>query len=273
MIQQADVVMQIGRDLASAPHVIRIYDAGKLRKKKYTFHVLQLVDGDTLDNLLGIAGEEHSSVHRPISPWQSASDVQAQYLEAVRRSAGESWRRRRMVHSFLQAPALSQVLDLLTSVLLWIEEIHKLNYAINDLKNGNLMLSRRGQLKGIDLDSYSPVHTAIDRITDFYFLAVSLSLFLLNITGNVRGSRIVEDQLVRDVSKLRESLEQVWPFGEVGDMCQDQVRTADVLDFLLKVVTRCRDRTYAERPRQLSRDIDELVKLKRTIFVEELVLD
>jgi hypothetical protein len=273
MIQQADVVMQIGRDLAPAPHVIRIYDAGKLRKKKYTFHVLQVVDGDTLDNLLGIAGKEHSSVHRPIDPWQSATDVQVQYLQAVSGSAGESWRRRRMVHSFLEAPTLPQMLDLLTSVLLWIEEIHKLDYAINDLKNGNLMLSRRGQLKGIDLDSYSPVHTPIDRITDFYFLAVSLSLFLLNITGNVRGSQIVEDQLVRDADKLRESLQQAWPFGEIAERCEGRVRTDDVLDFLLQVVTRCRDRTYAEHTWQLSHDIDELIHLKRTIFAEELVLD
>jgi DNA-binding helix-hairpin-helix protein with protein kinase domain len=47
-------------------------------------------------------------------------------------------------------------MDLLTSIVLWLEEVHALGYAVNDLKNGNLMVSRRGQLKGIDLDTYSP---------------------------------------------------------------------------------------------------------------------
>ena len=29
------------------------------------------------------------------------------------------------------------VLDLLSSVLLWLNDVHEVNYAINDLKNGN----------------------------------------------------------------------------------------------------------------------------------------
>jgi hypothetical protein len=48
--------------------------------------------------------------------------------------------------------------DVLT---LWVEEIHNLNYAINDLKGGNIMIGRRGQLKEIDMDSYSLVSNAL----------------------------------------------------------------------------------------------------------------
>ena len=63
-IQSAEATMRIGEDLSTAPHVIRVFDAGKLKGKRYTYHVLQMVDGDTLDNLVGISGIEHSSMLR-----------------------------------------------------------------------------------------------------------------------------------------------------------------------------------------------------------------
>jgi hypothetical protein len=39
------------------------------------------------------------------------------------------------------------------------------------------------------------------------------------------------------------------------------------------LVGRCRDQTYGEHPDRFSEDIDRLIRLKRTIFAEELVLD
>ncbi len=180
-IQSAEQTMRIGEDLASAPHVIRIFDAGKLKGKRFTYHLLQLVDGDTLDNLVGISGIEHSSMLRPRTGRRSEREIQQDYLKAVKASTREIWRRQRMTQPFVDPLTLSQTLDLLTSILLWLEEIHQLNYAVNDLKNGNLMVSRRGQLKGIDLDSYSLIVDPLDRATDYFFLAVSLVLLLLNI--------------------------------------------------------------------------------------------
>jgi len=48
-----------------------------------------------------------------------------------------------MNQPFEHALSTATVLDLLTSVLLWLEDVHSIGYAINDLKNGNLMMSRR----------------------------------------------------------------------------------------------------------------------------------
>jgi hypothetical protein len=273
-IQHADVAMQIGRDLSIAPHVIRLYDAGKLKGKRFTFHIIQLVDGDTLDNLIGVTGLEHSSIHRPDLLQSSEQDIKRLYLEAMRGSRDEAWRRLRLTRPFTDPLTLSQMLDLLTSKLLWVEEVHGSGYAVNDLKNGNLMVSRRGQLKGIDLDSYSPIRTSQDRIMDFYFLAVSTSLYLLNVTDTQRRStRIVEEGLLHNRDVLRKAIRSYWPYGNVSDLCNDRVSTDDVLDFLLDLVSRCRDHSYAEQPDRFSEDIDRLIRLKRTVFAEELVLD
>src|SRR5262249_29258338 len=165
-------------DLAASPHVIRVFDAGQLEGLKSTFHVLQRIDGDTLSNLSGVTGHEHASVRRPAAGHDNLESAESAYLERVRGSAGEAWRRQAMVASFTRPPSLSHLLDLLTSVLLWVEEIHNLGYAVNDLKGGNIMISRRGQLKGIDMDSYSPVSKRLDLLTDFFYLAMSIWLFL-----------------------------------------------------------------------------------------------
>jgi hypothetical protein len=237
--------------------------------------VIQFVDGDTLDNLIGVAGIEHSSVLRPAREQRTEQEVQELFERAMRGSHGESWRRRfGVARPFTEPLTLSQMLDLLTSKLLWVEEVHQLGYAVNDLKNGNLMVSRRGQLKGIDLDSYSPIHASADRIMDFYFLAVSASLFVLNVTDTQRQqTKIVENGLLHNQEALRAAIHATWPYGDVGQLCMQSVTNDDVIEFLLDLITRCRDHTYAERPDQYTEDIDRLIRLKRTIFVEELVLD
>jgi hypothetical protein len=233
-----------------------------------------LVDGDTLDNLIGVTGVEHSSVHRPGRPQRTEREIKKLYLQAMRGSHGEAWRRLRVARPFTDPLTLSQMLDLLTSKLLWVEEVHQLGYAVNDLKNGNLMVSRRGQLKGIDLDSYSRICKSADRIMDFYFLAVSTSLYLLNVADTQRRqTRIVEDGLLSDRHVLRETILESWPYGEVGPWCRDRVTKGDVVEFLLDLIGRCRDHTYAEHPDCYTDDIDRLIRLKRTIFAEELVLD
>ncbi|HWZ91467.1 MAG TPA: hypothetical protein VNW92_21545, partial [Polyangiaceae bacterium] len=179
-ILEAEEAMVVGRALARSPHLMRLYDTGKLKGQRFTYHVLQLIDGDTLDNLVGVTGTEHASVSRPPSARGSDREAQAEFERAVSSRDSELWRRKRMALPFTHALSTAMVLDLLTSVLLWMEGVHEVGYAINDLKNGNLMMSRRGQLKGIDLDSYAPVHSPKDKVTDFMFLAVSVILLLFS---------------------------------------------------------------------------------------------
>jgi hypothetical protein len=272
-IQSAEMTMRIGEALAAAPHVIRIFDAGRLKGKRYTFHVLQLVDGDTLDNLVGIAGTEHSSILRPKSGRRSENDVQNEYLKAIRESAQEVWRRHRMRRQFDERLNLSQQLDLLTSTLLWLEEIHHLGYAINDLKNGNLMISRRGQFKGIDLDSYSPIRTPLDRVMDFFFLAVTVLLFLLNSWKKPGLPMVTCEGLLHSRDALRKGILAAWSIGDLSEISKGRVHNEQLLDLFIDLIERSRDRTYANNPDQFTDDINRLIALKRNTFEEEMVLD
>src|SRR5450432_3815674 len=119
-ILEAEEAMIVGRALARSPHLMRLYDTGKLKGQRFTYHVLQLIDGDTLDNLVGVTGTEHASVSRPPSARASDSEAQAEYDRAVSVRGGELWRRKRMALPFTHALSPAMVLDLLTSVLLWM---------------------------------------------------------------------------------------------------------------------------------------------------------
>jgi hypothetical protein len=272
-IQAVDVAMQIGRDLAPSPHVIRIYDAGQLSRRELTYHILQFIDGETLDNLAELTGKEHASVPRPAGARRSADHASQEYAERVHLSRFEGWRRRSIVHPFTDQLSLSQEADLLTSLLLWVEKVHELGYAVNDLKNGNLMVSRRGQLKGIDLDAYSPIQSSLDRVTDFLFLSTSLLLLRLHLSGHRDVSAIAADRAMRSVDGLRQLLTATWPHGDVAAMSQGRVSTAEVIDTHVDLLHGCRAGTYTDNPQALTRDIDRFILLKRKIFVREMVLD
>lgn len=66
-----------------------------------TYHILQLVDGDTLDNLIGVTGSEHASVYRPPILRTSAQDLKRGYLRVIRSTAGEQWHRERAALLFI----------------------------------------------------------------------------------------------------------------------------------------------------------------------------
>jgi serine/threonine protein kinase len=272
-ILDAETTLQISRDLAASPHVIRIFDAGKLGRKKYTFHVLQFIDGDTLDNLLGVTGTEHASIHRPLSPHSNAGQVGDVNRAAFHGSAGEGWRRRRLALPFAETLSLAQTLDLLTSLLLWLEEIHNLGYANNDLKNGNLMVSRRGQVKGIDMDSYSPTFSPLDRVTDFYFLAVSLMLFLLNLDSPSEKPKVVHEHDLQSSDTIGKLIDRHWPFRDVHRISRGRTENAEVVALLADVIYHSRNQSYARQSEQFTAAIDRLIHLKRTIFAGEIVLD
>jgi len=270
-IQQAEHAMKAGRDLARSPHVIRLYDAGKLKKRELTYHVLQLVNGDTLDNLVGVTGREHSSIKR--GKKLNENDLRKQYEESIRQSVQESWRRTRLRDPFTEQLSLAQAMDLQTSVFLWVERVHEIGYAVNDLKNGNLMISQRGQLKGIDLDAYSTLTSPMDKLTDFLFLSTSLLLYLLHVLGRQDESSLSAEQMLRSKDELRKGISDAWRFDNVSEVSRGRVKSDDVIDMMAELIFRCRSKTYIDDPAAFSQDIDNWIALKRAIFVEEMVLD
>ena len=272
-ILEAEQAMRMGRDLASAHHLIRLYDTGKLRGERYTYHVLQLVDGDTLDNLVGVTGTEHASVSRPPRARVSEFEGKIEYERAIQQSGSQAWRRQRVSLPFAHPLSPAMILDLLSSVLLCLEEVHRLNYAINDLKNGNLMMSRRGQLKGIDLDSYAPVQSAKDKVTDFMFLAVSVVLLVFSARGRLYTPRIPWEQLIQDESQLRAGVKRAWPFGDIERLSEGRVSEAELADAIVTLVLRSRQLVYAKQPELFSDDVGRLIAIKRRLLPEEMVID
>jgi hypothetical protein len=271
-ILEAEAAMAIGRALARVPHLMRLYDTGKLKGQRFTYHVLQLINGDTLDNLVGVTGTEHASVSRPPSA-RNEGEAEAEFERAVSTRGSEMWRRQRMALPFTHALSPAMVLDLLTSVLLWMEGVHGVGYAINDLKNGNLMMSRRGQLKGIDLDSYAPVHSPKDKVTDFMFLAVSVILLLFSAPVANRGRNVPWEALIENEARLREGLTEAWPFGNVEQLSDGRVSKQELTNVLVDLVHRSRHLIYTKRPELFSEDILRMVNLKHDFLIEELVID
>lgn len=272
-ILEAEEAIAVGRQLAASPHVIRIYDTGKLSGLRFTYHVLQLIDGDTLDNLAGVTGREHASISRPPSARGTELEAQLEFARAVDSRGSELWRRDRVSAPFTRALSPAMVLDLLTSVLLWLEEVHQAGFANNDLKNGNLMMSRRGQLKGIDLDSYSKLHSYKDKMTDFMFLAVSLILLIFNAPVTDRDRNVPWEELIESEERLRARLAVAWPFGDVAALSQGRVTHEDLTDLVVDLVQRSRQLVYAKRPELFAADIARLLDLKRRLMFEEFVFD
>lgn len=272
-IQAVETIMEISNGLSYCPHVIRIYDAGRLKQVNSTYHVLQLVEGDTLDNLIGVTGTEHASIYRPPIERTSVQDLKREYLRAIRSSKGETWRQARVAKPFTKPLGLSQAFDVMTSTLLWLEECHGLGFAINDLKNGNLMLSRRGQLKGIDLDTYSPVRTPLDKLPDYFFLAVTLLLFVLRVLTEGHDENIKASGLLGDSQALDSMLREIWRFGDLSVLTEGRLETEPVLQWILHMIEHSRDGTFAHEPERFTASIDELIRFKRAFANEEMVLD
>ena len=272
-IEAADTIMGIARGLSKSPHVIRVFDAGYLEKARSNYHVLQLVEGDTLDHLIGVAGSEHASILRPKAGRTSKDEADREFLKSLTGSAGEAWRRNRKSPPFVAPPGLGHIMDLLTSTALWLEEVHSLGFAVNDLKNGNVMLSRRGQFKAIDLDSYSRVFSHLDKLPDFFFLAVSS--FQLITRGCAWGSAATSaeiKQLLADPGAVERVLNEIWPFGDLAAQSGGRVQTADVTGFFARFIDDARSGAFAQDPGRFSEAIDRLIFLKRRLSTEEMIL-
>jgi len=272
-IQAVETIMDISRGLSQCPHVIRVHDAGRLKEIKSTYHILQLVNGDTLDNLIGVTGTEHASVYRPPFARACERDLRREYLKVINSTAGERWRKDRASLPFTDPLSLSQFLDVMTSTLLWLEECHNLNFAINDLKNGNLMISRRGQLKGIDLDTYSPVSGPLDKLPDFFFLAVTLLLFILRVLTAGHDENIKAGGLLGHPAELNRLLCEIWRFGDLAKITGGRVESNQIIGWILHTIENSRSGAFAHEPEMFTQSIDALIRLKRNLVNEEMVLD
>jgi hypothetical protein len=135
------------------------------------------------------------------------------------------------------------------------------------------MVSRRGQLKGIDLDAYGPIQDPMDRATDFFFLAISLLLLLLNINKTRDQPMTGCEGLLRSRDTLLEGLTAAWPFDDVAQISDGRVETEETIELLADLIERSRNHSFAKDPDLFSQDIDRLISLKRTIFATEIVLD
>lgn len=273
-IEAADTIMAIARGLSKSPHVIRVFDAGHLKKIRSNYHILQIVEGDTLDHLIGIAGTEHTSVLRPKYGRTSKDEASREFLKSLSGSSGEAWRRDRRSPPFVAPPGLSHILDLLTSTALWLEEVHHLGFAVNDLKNGNVMVSRRGQFKAIDLDSYSRIFSSLDKLPDFFFLAVSSLQLVTRGCGWEKTATTSEiKELLADPGAIEQRLHQIWPYGDLASQSGGRVATAEVIGFVAGFIDDARSGVFAENPRRFSDSIDALIFLKRRLSTEEMVLE
>jgi hypothetical protein len=272
-IEAADTIMAIAGGLAKSPHVIRIFDAGYLDKIRSNYHILQIVEGDTLDHLIGVVGLEHASILRPKSGRSSETETHSEFLKSLSGSAGEAWRRNRKSLPFVAAPGLGQIMDLLTSTVLWLEEVHHLGYAVNDLKNGNVMMSRRGQFKAIDLDSYSPVFSNLDKRPDFFFLAVSsLQLVTRGCAWESDATSTEIKSLLADADAVQNRLLQIWPYGDLEKQSDGRVSTAEVTGFFARFIDDSRSGRFSADPGLFSRAIDNLINLKRRLSTSEMIL-
>lgn len=272
-ILEAAAAARVGGQLARAPHLVRLYDTGKLDGRRYTYHVLQLIDGDTIDALIQVPGAEHASTGWPPSVRTSEQQAREEYERAVFLASRQERARRSMGLPFRYPLSAAMVLDVLTSVLLTVEEVHRLGFSINDLKNDNLMMSRRGQIKGIDLDSFAPIVTPFDKATDFMFLAASLILFVFNAPSARPRPDLAWKELAESEERLRRELVLDWPLGNIELSSEHRVSKPELIDLLVDLVTRCNRLVYTRQPDLFEADIARLIGIKRRLRAEEFVVD
>jgi hypothetical protein len=266
-IQGSDVMMHLSRHMSASPHVIRIYDAGLL-SKKHTYHILQLVEeGETLDVLLGIGGEEPTSRPATISESGLLHELKQMYLKPI------DHKPKRKVNRFLRPLHLKEIIDLMVSMLLWVEKVHNLGYAINDVKTGNIMINRRGQLKGIDLDFYQKKPPAAEAVMQDHFL-LSWSCLFLFINAPLKTpfpTHALKTEygipLQEGEEALKKKLLENWVFDELPDEHRHLF-----LDCLVDILFRARSNEYGRDPKLFARDIDRLIYVKRLLFEREIVL-
>jgi hypothetical protein len=83
----------------------------------------------------------------------------------------------------------------------------------------------------------------------------------------------VSEQSVASADAIRRAICDHWAFADVSAISSGRALNDEVIDLFTALISRSRDRTYAHGPDQFSDDINRLIRLKRTIFLDEIVLD
>jgi hypothetical protein len=266
-IQVEDVIMQLSHALSNSPHVISIYDAGLL-SKKYTYHVLQLVaEGETLDELLGIGGTEPTSRPAIFGEENTLQKLRQKFLKPI------GQRSKRKNHRFTRPLTLNETIDVIVSMLLWVEKVHSLGYSINDVKTGNVMINCRGQIKGIDLDFYQKAPSLPQAfMQDFFLLSWACLLLFINAPRKdpLPPESLKEDfgiALQSGADFFRDALLQEWKFTDLSSK-----DASSFLDCFTDIISRSRANIYGVNRDLFEQDINRLIYLKRLFFEREIVM-
>jgi hypothetical protein len=123
------------------------------------------------------------------------------------------------------------------------------------------------------MDSYSPVATRIDLLTDFFFLAMSVWLFLRFIQGDARPLQAGDDKQLRSRESIRALPSNIWRFGDITQISRGRLSKDEVLDLLADLIYRGRKGVYVEEKGLFAADIERLIRLKQTLLLEEMVVD
>lgn len=309
-IKTQEDIMALSRDLSNSPHVIRIRDSGIL-DDKYTYHILQLVDGMNLDDLLGIAGRDSPGAAKLPKPKNLIEKVANMFMPAQDWATRAKYRTNTIIKQHL---SLRQTLDIVISILLKVEKIHKLGYSLSDLKTGNVMISRSGWLKGIDLDDYKKIpDDPRFLMQDFFLLSKTIFFVYCYATGNQVISKkefiaMAQGWPEEIRQKMLEAIEKdkgeyikaenifnilYYYFPEakdVGELGADELKLrlmfktgwkfsdlpVEKADAFINMFTRLmfnsRYNDYGRDPEAFSADIDKLIYLKRLFFEREMIL-
>jgi len=266
-IQVEAVMLRLSQDLSNSPHVIRVYDTGLL-SKKYTYHVLQLVaEGETLDELLGIGKEEPTSKPGRFSQQETLGQLKQKFLKPITQLP------KKKNHRFARPLTLNETIDVMVSMLLWVEKVHMLGYTINDIKTGNVMINCRGQLKGIDLDFYQKsANLPQAYMQDFFLLSWSCLFLLINAPRGkalpVKRLKAAFGAALQDgADSLRKALATEWLFRDLSATDGQQI-----LDCFVEIIFRMRTNVYGAHRDLFEHDINKLVYLKRLFFEREIIL-
>ena len=110
-------------------------------------------------------------------------------------------------------------------------------------------------------------------LTDFFFLAMSIWLALRFVQGDSRPLKAEDDQQLRSRESIRSQLSNIWRFGDIFQISRGRLSKDEVLDLLADLIYRSRKGVYVEEKTLFVDDIDRLIRLKRTLYLEEIVLD
>jgi len=102
---------------------------------------------------------------------------------------------------------------------------------------------------------------------------MSIWLFLRFIQGDSRPLQAEDDQKLRSRENIRSLLNNIWRFGDISHISRGRLTKDEILDLLTDLIYRSRKGVYVEEKALFADDIDRLIRLKRTLYLEQMVLD